>query len=621
MAFLEPDLSSWLRLPVAVGIFVLPGWLLSRTLRSPYPALTTFLGSAAIFFNGILLLDAVRVPLNAVSITLLVGLVCLLLARRAFASQPSTPAPKAATPLRPVASDWLWVIPVAGAAVSIGLRTIFDPLAGLDNATRWDYLARLMMDQGSLAHYPPVTGDDFRFYSWCDGIPPLVPVLNFWIYAATGSAAPVLTAARVVAEMVLIGQATYRLASRLWGNGAGWPALATLATSSLMLWSCAMGQETGLLALSLAALVLLLADEQQRPGLNTGLWAGVAAGVGAISREYGLAYILFGGGVLLGQRAGWPTIRRFSLVAGAVAGPWYLRNWIVTGNPLFPHTLGGLFPGNPIHDEMMRAIANYWGINAGYFDPWHFPRVLSVLAGGLLLLGLVGAVRAGRRGLTCVLGMALIAGLWWIAIPFTAGGWNYANRVLAPALVLAGALAGWVVGLPRPLRLALQILLLVLAADAGRRAWLLPAHPYAPAWPYALDLWRQDRAFMETPQLASVWAVLIAAAGGREIVVDHPSHHVQITRRGGHATPWFSPKVRSLFAENRTFAEVQRELNANGVRFIVLRTGEEIAARFYPKFPFLRELTTRQEPVTQVHGLRIYDLDLLVPPPSPGTPP
>src|SRR5688572_11201252 len=369
MASLEPDLISLLRLPVAVAIFALPGWLLSRVLGSPHPVLTTFLGSAAIVFNGVLLLDAVRVPLHVASVGLLIALVSLLLVRRALRPLPAMIAPGPGGSFRLSGADWLWVIPVAVAAISIALRAVFDPLSGLDNDTRWDYLARLMVDQGSLAHYPPTTGDDFRFYSWCDGIPPLVPILNFWIYSASGSLAPGLTAVRILAEALLIGLATFRLATRLWGNGAGWPALATLATSSLALWACAMGQETGLLALGLVALVLLLAEHHHRPDLNSALWAGVAAGIGAISREYGLAYVLFGGGVLLVQRAGWPAIRRFSLAAGLVAGPWYVRNWIVTGNPVFPHTLHGIFPGNPVHDEMMRAIAGYWGVNAGYFDP------------------------------------------------------------------------------------------------------------------------------------------------------------------------------------------------------------------------------------------------------------
>jgi len=214
----------------------------------------------------------------------------------------------------------------------------------------------------------------------------------------------------------------------------------------------------------------------------------------------------------------------------------------------------------------------------------------------------------------------MITGLWWIALPLTGGGWNYANRVLAPALVLAGALAGWLTVLSRPLRMALPILLLIFAVDAGRRAWLLPSYPYAAPWPYTLDVWRKDRTLLQSVQSTPVWGVLIGAAAGRAIVVDHPSNHAQVTRLGGNAVPWFSPDVRSMFTENTTFAEAQRELRANGVRFVTLHPSEAIVVGFYRKFPFLRELTTRCEPVATVQGLRIYDLDLIAsPPPAPSS--
>lgn len=617
MATIEPELIHLLRLPLAAVFFVLPGWLLGRCVGTPFPILTAFLGSAAIIFNSVLLLDALRVPLQAGPVGLVIALWCLLLGGRAYRTRHLLPRIEPAAFPLPRGWDWLWVAPVVVALASITLRATIDPLAGWDNYTRWDYLARLILTQGSLAHYPPMTVEDFRLYSWCDGIPPLVPILNFWIYAGSGSVAPALTAVRVLAEAVLIGLAAYRLSGRLWGEGAGWPTLAALATSSLLLWSCAIGQETGLLTVSFVSLVLLLEEHRTKPGLSPAVWAGVAAGVGAISREYGLAYILFGGGVLVLRQADGRAIRWFLTTACLVAAPWYLRNWIITGNPLFPQSLGGLFPTNPVHVEMMRAIAGYWGINAGYFDPRHFPAVLAALAGPLALLGAIGAVRAGRRGWVCVLGIVLTTGLWWWAIPSTAGGWNYANRVLAPGLVLAGVLVGWLVLLPRALRLGLMILIMALALDAGRRAWLLPAHPYVPVWPYAMELWRGDGAMLQRMRLPGAWDVLIEAANGRDIIVDHPGDHVEITRRGGHAIPWYSPKIQGLFENNRSFGVIQRELQAIGVRFITLRTDNPVSSSFCQKFPFLRELTTKYEPAATVHSLRIYDLDL---PPQPLTP-
>lgn len=616
---IAPDLLSLLRLPLALLAFLVPGWLLVRALGSPAPLLTAVAASSALLLNLVLLLDAVGAPVHAGSTGLALGLITAGLAVWVYRRRRGAPAP-AHTPVRwPTGWERLWLVPPALALLSVSLRATLDPLSGYDNGTRWDYLARLLLSLESLAPYPPVTTDDFRLYGWCDGIPPLVPVLNFWIYAVCGSVAPALTAARVVGEAVLAGVLIHRLADRLWGAGAGWAGLAAAASSSLLLWAVAMGQETGLTTVTFAGLVLLLVEHRADPRPTTALWAGVVAGVGALSREYGLAFILFGGAVLLFRRSGRASLGAYIVAAALVTGPWYLRNWIITGNPVFPHSLGGLFPTNPVHTEVMRSIAHFWGLGSGYFNPRNIPVALAVLAGPLLLVAGVGAVRAGRAGWLPVAGILLVAGLWLWSIPSTAAGWIYADRVLAPALALAAALAGWLARAPRALRAAALLALTLVTLDAARRTWLLPSHPSEPVWPYTLAPWQEARDEIIQIRASPVWPVLIHAAAGRIIVVDHPAHHVEITLRRGRAGPWFSPVVRPMFEPDLDFAEACARLRAGGVRFVTMMTGNPMSDWLCRRHPFLQELTQAHVPTARVHSLVIYDLDLLVPA-SPADP-
>jgi len=613
MVPIEPDLLSLLRLPVAIIAFLAPGWLLVRGLGSPAPVLTAVLASAAILLNTVVAVDALGIPLHAGSVGLALGLVTLAIVLVVYRRRGRAPTLSRPVLARPRGADWLWVGAVGAALASIALRAAVDPLSGYDNGTRWDYLARLMLATRSLGHYPPVSAEDFRFYSWCDGIPPLVPVLNFWTYAICNSVAPALTAARVVGEALLVGGSILRLAGRLWGPGAGWPALAAAGTSSLLLWSGAMGQETGMTTVAFAALAFLLVEHRADPRPGTALWAGLAAGIGALSREYGLAFILFGAGVLLAQRAPRASLLRFAVTAGVVAGPWYLRNWIVTGNPLFPHALGGIFPTNPVHVAMMEAIANYWGVGTSHYDARFIPVVIAIIAGPLVLLGAVGLARAGRAGRPLGAGILLIAGLWWWSIPSTAAGWTYADRVLAPALALCAALAGWLVRTRGAVRIALAAAVTLTAVDAARRSWMLPHHPEESPWPYSFQTWRSARDEIVHIRAMAVWPVLIGAAAGESILVDHPAHHAEITLRNGRALPWFSPNVRAAFTPGRSFNDVRAELRANGVRFVTMMTGNPMSDWFCQRYPFLLELTARHRPTAQVHHLQIYDLDALVP--------
>jgi hypothetical protein len=331
-----------------------------------------------------------------------------------------------AGPCRPGGTDWLWLAAVG--LLVVVLRAVVDPLSGYDNGFRWDYLARAMLAYGRLDFYPPVMAGDFDIYPWCDGIPPLISSLNFWIYFFTGSNAPALTATRVGAEAMLVFCVVARLARELWGENGGTGAVAAAASSALLLWAIAMGQETGLTTLTLTVMLYLLLIRRRTEAGSAVFWAGVAAGCGTLSREYGLAFLLFGGGVLLAGRdirgTGW-----FVATAGIIAVPWYLRNWVVTGNPLFPHTLDGLFPTNLRYAEIMHSISAYWKLGANHSHPAVLAQLLAVLAGGVLLVGAAGAGLAGRKALPVVSAITLASVLWLWSLPLTAA-WNF-------------SLAGW----------------------------------------------------------------------------------------------------------------------------------------------------------------------------------
>jgi hypothetical protein len=610
-----PGLLDLVRLGGSLGLFLLPGWLLARLLPTPFPVLAAFLGAAAIFGNGVLLLDATGMGLDGFSLSAFLALAAAGLALAG--ARRTAPLPPPAAAASGAGPRWPWMAVAAVGLGSILVRAIVDPLSGWDNFFRWNYLAELMLRQGSLAHYPPVSAADFEVYAWCDGIPTLVAGLN-WLAYVGGTAQPVLTAWRIAAEVALTGYAIHQLARRWWGGAAGWPALAVAAGSPLLLWSFANGQETGLLTLCLASLVLLLDAHRERPGVVLAGWAGVAAGVGATTRDYALAYVLLGGVALAWQRPGRSALLAYLGAAAAVAGPWYLRNAILTGNPVFPHSLGGWLPTNPAHTELMHAIARQWGVNAGRFDPAALPHIIFVLAGPALLLGLVGAWRAWPRHRLAAVAIIVVSALWWWALPATAGGWIYASRVLAPAVALAAALAGWIATAPRLPRVLLALVCTGLAVDAARRAWLLPTHFAAPALPFAWDDWQANRGRVDFQRRPQVWDVLIPAAGGRGIVVDQPADHAWLAHHGGRPVAWFSPAFQPAFDPGLAPVEAERRLRAAGLRFIVLSNDDIVTQDVRRKNPFFRALTRDHPPNVRLLGLDIYDLDRLATAPESG---
>lgn len=594
----------------SIAVFLLPGWLLGRMYKSPFGAVTSFLGSAALVFNLILVLDALHVPLTIENVggafAVVTGVLILWAMRTDTLSGMRWP-----TMTLPVGTEWIWLIPPILASASIAARTVVEPLIGYDNSFRWDYLARLILRHHSLASYPPVSMSDFDLYSWCDGIPPLVPFLNFLIYGASGSDAPGLITIRALAEFALVAALAYRFAREIWGKEAGWPAVAVLGSCTLLVWGLAIEQETGLTAISLVAMVYFLRDGKPdaRDHRFSIQWAGVAAGVGAISREYGLYFIILGA-VLVTVERRVRDLARFLLPAACVAAPWYVRNWIKTGNPVFP-ALGAIFPTNSVHVEIMNDIADFMSYRTSPVPMSSVPWILLAISGAVWVFAFLGIARLQLRERGIVLGTGLIVALWIWSMPQTAGGWCYSMRVLLPAMVLGSILAGWIGTTGRRVRVVLAVLVGLLAMDSARRAWMLPDDPYTNPWTFSFDEWRFFRAQDQSLRRHNIWPVLVKAAAGGYIVVDSPQPFVSIIDADGHPTPLTSPRVASLFDPRLSVDQAVQRLRGLNVRFVTFSVGNPVVNKLVQRHAVLRCLADEYVPAANLKGLLIFDLEFM----------
>jgi hypothetical protein len=108
-----------------------------------------------------------------------------------------------------------------------------------------------------------------------------------------------------------------------------------------------------------------------RPSLGPAAWAGVCLGLAAAVKMQALAYLAglgLAGAYLAGrQRKAEPKrcgqLAALLGLALLVASPWYLKSWIVTGNPVYPFAYG-LFDGKQWSQEQARVYAyqqKSWG--------------------------------------------------------------------------------------------------------------------------------------------------------------------------------------------------------------------------------------------------------------------
>jgi hypothetical protein len=243
------------------------------------------------------------------------------------------------------------------------------------------------------------------------------------------------------------------LAPRLGRTNAILLAAGFAATPFLSVQSAFAGVDLMLACLALAAFILIL-ESLDRPGspapgtmIVIGLFFGTALGV-----KYLGVYALAGAGLALAFAGRPGTLKPFLCISVPVAllAPvgWWMKNWLLTGNPAHPYFFGHLH----ISGETMRLHLLYaaeWRRAHPWIYSWAalFPVSLSrgiydsigeALAPGLFMLpALVAAARkpfgAGERWLVVL--CVVLYGTWCVA-----GGGIY--RFLAPFFPAAALATG-----------------------------------------------------------------------------------------------------------------------------------------------------------------------------------
>jgi hypothetical protein len=144
-----------------------------------------------------------------------------------------------------------------------------------------------------------------------------------------------------------------------------------------------------------------------------------------------------------------------------LAGPWYFRNWITTGNPLFPLDIPHLFHGlfTTSHSEAFASIHSAFGVAIG--GAYGLPIALAaLLIFGWISCSVIGWREIGSKPIlrACVLGSAIGIGIFFWRSPFPE------VRFLLPIfLLLFAALAAVIPSICRNENAALAAAGLILA--------------------------------------------------------------------------------------------------------------------------------------------------------------
>ncbi|HEY1368195.1 MAG TPA: glycosyltransferase family 39 protein [Gaiellaceae bacterium] len=317
-----------------------------------------------------------------------------------------------------------------------------------------------------LASAPPTSGDAIAYHLvgpkvWLEAghiypiwwnwttFQPFSTEMHFALAQALegGRAAMVVAAVLDVFSVACV----YGFTRELAGQRAAAVAALVWVAQGMFLWEATGGFVelvlSGFVVLSAWHLVAL----RQSRRLQDAAWAGFAAGLAIGVKYHGLIFLpVFA--LLAGVLAGNP-LRRRGLAAGAflalalVGVPWYLRNWIVAGNPLYPFaagTFGGKYLDAASLYDLHQSLGGFGlhGIWRLPFFPLEFLLHHNAYERGysfspaLFLLPPVALLLGGRTARLLGLGLLVYVVLWWESL-------HQVTRYLLPVLPFAAALAGW----------------------------------------------------------------------------------------------------------------------------------------------------------------------------------
>ncbi len=593
-----------------LGLF-LPGYLVAGGGRSLLAGAAAFPLSALLITASVVMLALAGLPIrfgNALAVVVTLTLLGYFLSRRAANSGPSAVAVAPET----TTATWFPTIIVCALTglllTGVLVRTALYPLSGYDTVFRWEALARVILVDQGLAHYPPLSAADFEHYTYPDGIPPLTAAVYWWLYAAWGEPCPRLTSLPIMLQIASCLALVFYAARAAWGNFAGLLATLTLASSTLFISAVAIGQETGYTALGVAGQLACAMAAWRRPEARLVVLAGLFAALGALAREYGLALMLCGGIAIAIDRCTRRYLALFCAVALGVAAPWYLRNWVRTGNPLYSLDTPFGFPVNVVHSALIASYRDQFGLATISPAGWIL-LALQLFFGALapIGLGILGVASAGRRGNSCAAAALLGISLWLWSIPFTAGGFEYSLRVLSPTwaalAIVAGAARLSIPGNTKSygVRGAVFSLLALACAVATVACWSLPV---GPTQLFAAAL--STRNFPDDDlavQLQSIKAVEDAGLRPAGVLTDDCYVAAALQRHGKFfpVMVW-SPRVEYVFNPQVPPAEVRRRLREDNIMYVAVHQSN---LPYLCRFPFYAEDTKNWRVIPSTMNLHV----------------
>jgi hypothetical protein len=594
--------------------FVIPGFFVSLILECRRPWLSAFIISSVILFNIVFYAGVSGITINFSNIFSLLVLVSTVLGAWAGISGKLKNF-RNMFKFGDIKIQLFFIIPAACLLLLLAARAFCQPLMSPDSVFRWNYLAVKIFETGSFAFYPPLSPEDFKSYFYVDGIPPLVQFSYYWLYASFGSISAIrLTAILVVFQYASIVLLCYYSASHIFQSSkAGTYSVLLLLSSAIFFFSLFLGQETGLTALSMAATIYFLSGADGKESISNSVLAGFSTALGALSREYGIAFIVIGMLICLWRKRTRSNILAYLLSASLLCVSWYAYLFLRTGNPFYSLSIGTLFPVNEVFDGIYKTYVIYFGLGSQTMAKIKFIINLLLTLSPLHFLLLPALFLLPFKKTGYLIAASLIVILIWLnSIGYTCGGYFYSSRTLSPLIVLISIAAGGIAlrfSKGKTASMACGAVVSVFLIWGAYQDLCIPEKTSEVPFRFIYN-----SAFGRLPKPGIVdYASIMELPENAKVLSDSALHHGALmtnpekNRKMIDFIPVWSPEVAFLFNPGNSYEKALAELRGSGIRYLLYSKNSYNNA-YLEKYPFFREYSRYSKRLYEDANIVIYRL-------------
>lgn len=235
---------------------------------------------------------------------------------------------------------------------------------------------------------------------------------------------------------VLFIVSVYACAIRFFTRDIAWSAVGILGSMpAFPLWSTWASIDYAWAVYEFWAVFAIVRWLEDDPAYTT-RWltlAGVMSGLAASTKYISIPAMLIAALLVLwkslqGEKRPWKqgvrNLFTFGGSASLVMGIWYIKNWIWTGNPVYPLVFGGL-GWDPIKDQVLKGYMQTFGVGTNWWDylllPYNvyahqdqFSTSMQEIIHPLLWLAFLFPFLPGRKQHSTLIAYSGLYYVWWL---------------------------------------------------------------------------------------------------------------------------------------------------------------------------------------------------------------